>query len=612
MSKKHSFRRSVAGILAVLTVTGNLIAPAQFRLPLAPASIEVDAASLMGSKNSDYTWDAATKTLTIKKGISNIAGAVGHPVDDPLEFDVNFGGWGFINPRIDVDPSMVEHIVIESGATMPKSCKALFTKCTNLKSVKINASVDAANVYDFGSTFEGLTQLTEVDLSGLINTGNIDYVENMFTGCTSLTKIDLSMLTGEHVGERKWTGHKAIDHIRRAVAGCNQLEELDLTGEFLYHALTNINSVDHTHMSIDEMLDILLQDNNSPYKDQIKAKLKAAYEEYNNLMQDPYTWHARKWDWKKESDGSYTCKVEIYRKDPQTQKTVNETHDADITYIDNPEPTCTQTGTRTFSASWSDPESPLVLRYSGTEKYTQTLPKNAHDYQVIGFTWNEDYTAATVTLRCLNNECGATKTVPAERIASTVYEPTCENPGYTVYIAYYGEYESDPEVVEGAQALGHAWAEEGTWTWNGVESAQVEIACTREGCTKTVTLSGDDVTITNAVTEQPTCTTAGVRTYTATAVYEGKTYTDTKTEEIPTEEHEFTEFVRFVWAADNKSAQVELKCKDCDATTLVAASMSSDYTPATCTSDGYTVYTATYEDHSDFRTVYDAGSQLEH
>ncbi len=93
MSKKHSFRRSVAGILAVLTVTGNLIAPAQVRLPLAPASIEVDAASLMGNKNVDYEWDNETKTLTIKQGISNVGDVVGTPDPDPLSFKVNMGTW---------------------------------------------------------------------------------------------------------------------------------------------------------------------------------------------------------------------------------------------------------------------------------------------------------------------------------------------------------------------------------------------------------------------------------------------------------------------------------------------------------------------------------------
>ena len=37
----------------------------------------------------------------------------------------------------------------------------------------------------------------------------------------------------------------------------------------------------------------------------------------------------------------------------------------------------------------------------------------------------------------------------------------------------------------------------------------------------------------NEITLPATCTTDGVRTYTATAVFEGETYTDTKTEIIP-------------------------------------------------------------------------------
>ena len=46
-----------------------------------------------------------------------------------------------------------------------------------------------------------------------------------------------------------------------------------------------------------------------------------------------------------------------------------------------------------------------------------------------------------------------------------------------------------------------------------------------------------NATITSEVTKPATCTEDGVRTYTATVTFNGKTYTDTKTEAIKVTGH---------------------------------------------------------------------------
>ena len=52
-------------------------------------------------------------------------------------------------------------------------------------------------------------------------------------------------------------------------------------------------------------------------------------------------------------------------------------------------------------------------------------------------------------------------------------------------------------------------------------------------------------TVTNAVTTEATCKADGVRTYTAKVTFEGKDYTDTKTETLPATGHAYGEPV---WA----------------------------------------------------------------
>ena len=99
-------------------------------------------------------------------------------------------------------------------------------------------------------------------------------------------------------------------------------------------------------------------------------------------------------------------------------------------------------------------------------------------------------------------------------------------------------------------ALGHAWGEP-VWTWTGYGAAEASFACARDaGHVKVLPAS-----ITSEVTTQPDCSTEGVRTYTATVTLDGKSYTDARTETLPSLGHK---------------------------TQLVGAK------PATCTEDGYT------------------------
>ena len=140
-------------------------------------------------------------------------------------------------------------------------------------------------------------------------------------------------------------------------------------------------------------------------------------------------------------------------------------------------------------------------------------------------------------------------------------------------------------------ATGHAWGQP-VWTWTGYGAAEASFACARDaGHVKVLPAS-----ITSEVTTQPGCSTEGVRTYTATVTLDGKNYTDTRTETLPSLGHK-TQLVgaKAATCTENGYTGDEV-CKICGETVkkgevipatghdtqLVGAKA------ATCTEDGYT------------------------
>ena len=106
--------------------------------------------------------------------------------------------------------------------------------------------------------------------------------------------------------------------------------------------------------------------------------------------------------------------------------------------------------------------------------------------------------------------------------------------------------------------------------------------------------------------QTPTCTEIGWEAY---RTCENCDYTEYV--EIPATDHDYR-FDSFVWAADNTTAQVKLVCEHCEDEQFVDASMSHEDHAATCGADAYTVYTATYGDETDSKTVTATGTALTH
>ena len=100
-----------------------------------------------------------------------------------------------------------------------------------------------------------------------------------------------------------------------------------------------------------------------------------------------------------------------------------------------------------------------------------------------------------------------------------------------------GGKEYTDSKTETIAATGHAYGAP-VWKWNDDFTASATFTCGNDAShVETV-----NATVTNEVTTEATCKADGVRTYTAKVTFEGKEYTDTKTEVIPATDHD-TELV---------------------------------------------------------------------
>ena len=162
---------------------------------------------------------------------------------------------------------------------------------------------------------------------------------------------------------------------------------------------------------------------------------------------------------------------------------------------------------------------------------------NGHAYGEPVWKWNDDFTASA-TFTCANNDAHV-ENVTATVTNAVTTEATCEADGvrtYTAKVTFGGRDYTDTKT-ETLSATGHAYGTP-VWKWNDDFTASATFTCGNDTShVKNVTAE-----VTSAVTTPAACETTGVRTYTAKVTFEGKGYTDTKTETLPATSHD-TELV---------------------------------------------------------------------
>ncbi len=177
-----------------------------------------------------------------------------------------------------------------------------------------------------------------------------------------------------------------------------------------------------------------------------------------------------------------------------------ETLNATMTNAETTPTTCTQTGIKTHTATVT------FNNNTYTDIKEEVLPVLEHTY-----------TKETVNAATLKDEA------------------TCTTKATYWYSCSECDSISDTLYFENGNELGHDWSlPEFTWT---IFEAEATFTC-KNDAQHFETLNA---TMTSEVTTFPTCTTTGIRTYTATIVFEGVTYTDTKEEVIVAVEHNFVD-----------------------------------------------------------------------
>ena len=237
--------------------------------------------------------------------------------------------------------------------------------------------------------------------------------------------------------------------------------------------------------------------------------------------------------------------------------------------------------------------------FSDAEGKTETtleklaIPATGHAYGEPVWKWNDDFTASA-TFTC-GNDTSHVKNVTAEVTSAVTTPAACETDGvrtYTAKVTFDGKDYTDTKT-EVIPATDHAYGEP-VWKWNDDFKATATFTCTNDA-THVENVTAE---VTSAVTTPAACETTGVRTYTAKVTFDGKDYTDTKTEVIPATGHAYGAPV-WKWN-DDFTASATFTCgNDTSHVKNVTAEVTSAVTtPAACETTGVRTYTAkvTFED----------------
>ena len=202
--------------------------------------------------------------------------------------------------------------------------------------------------------------------------------------------------------------------------------------------------------------------------------------------------------------------------------------------------------------------------FSDAEGKTETtleklaIPATGHTYGAPVWKWNDDF-KATATFTCANDTTHV-KNVTAEVTSAVTTPAACETTGvrtYTAKVTFEGEEYTDTKT-EVIPATGHAYGEP-VWKWNDDFTASATFTCGNDAShVETV-----NAAVTNEVTTEATCEADGVRTYTAKVTFEGKEYTDTKTEPVPAKGHQLTAVEAVPATCETAGTSAHWKCEVC-------------------------------------------------
>ena len=211
-------------------------------------------------------------------------------------------------------------------------------------------------------------------------------------------------------------------------------------------------------------------------------------------------------------------------------------------------PTCEEKGETTWTAVFKNED-------FGTKTKTEAIPALGHDWSEPDYGWSAGNARVTAVRICSRDSSHAE--IEVSNATAEVTKPaTCEEKGETTWTAVFKNEAFKTQVKKEANlpALGHDYT--AAWNWAEDHSAATVILTCRNDANHKETVNA----AVSSVKTEPTCTAAGKTIYTATATFEGKTYTDEKEVTIPATGHDY-ELSGWTWAEDHSSATVTYTCK---------------------------------------------------
>ena len=531
-----------------------------------PASVTSVSSKVFGSPDNESLGDLCTKlqTITVDSGNSSLCSVDGVlynkaktaiiwcPYD---KTSLNIPGTVKSIPA-DTIYCKATSITLNSG-TQSIAAQALVF-CPQLKTITIPASVTNLGSQSVGYTkasiFDEATKIQSFTIRGYKGSAAEKYAkDNNFT----FVSIGTSCTHSYTASSWAWTGYSAA----KVTLKCSKCSETTQVSANISSSVTKDATCTATGTKTYTATATVGSQN---FKDQKTETIAAKGHSYSTTP----TWS---WNGTASATASFKC---IRCTDT---KTVNAT----ITSKTTPA-TTTADGKTVYTAT---------ATYNGknyTDTKTVVIPKLncTHSYAVSSWTWS-GYSSAKVNLKC--SKCGDTRTVDAMVTSSVTKAATCTTAGVRTYAATVtfnskNYYDTKTETIN---ATGHSYSTTPTWSWNGTTSATATFKCSKCGATQTA-----KATIASSVTKAATCTTAGVKTYTATVTFNSKNYYATKTETIAATGHSWGT-PTWSWNGTT-SATATFKCSKCGATQSVSAKITSaETTPATCTTAGVKTYTAT-------------------
>ena len=312
--------------------------------------------------------------------------------------------------------------------------------------------------------------------------------------------------------------------------------------------------------------------------DSCSVKTPADADEDFSVAMTNHDYGAADYSW--SADKSTCTASRICQKD----KTHIETETATATSVITKRPTCTTAGERTYKAEFKNAA-------FATQTQTEAVAKKGHKYAAPTYSWSADKSTCTASRVCQNDKTHVeTETATATSVITK--QPTCTTAGERTYNAEFkNEAFATQTQTEAVAKKGHKYAAP-TYSWSADKSTCTASRVCQNDKTHVET---ETATATSVITKQPTCTTAGERTYNAEFKNEAFA-TQTQTEAVAKKGHKYAA-PTYSWSADKSTCTASRVCQK-DKThieTEKATVTSAVTTQPTYEKTGVRTYTAAFK-----------------